>query len=262
MPRTCLTILVAVLLASALPALAADQTACPRPYTLALHEHGLLYSADTDRGIDKDTVDRLEERSGCKIVVSLMPRARIWQLIESGALDFSLSGITNDERNQFASFAWYFSDKYYLLVRKDLDVRSIDEFSRSTRLQLGVIRSFRYSPTANRFVDNLQAEQRVVFASSLEPLYNMLLSGQIQGMIIEPFDYPALQEQSIREATQLLEFNDPAVPHGLIMSKKSLSPAEQERWRAIIATMKNDGTVLSIFKTYFPDAMAESMVNY
>ena len=27
---------------------------CARTYTLALHDHGLRYSADTDSGIDKD----------------------------------------------------------------------------------------------------------------------------------------------------------------------------------------------------------------
>ena len=92
---------------------------CSRPLTLALHDHGLLYSAETNTGIDKDFADELIRRSGCKVTVSLMPRARIWQLIESGALDFSLSGIANNERYRFASFAWYFSNKYYLLVRKD-----------------------------------------------------------------------------------------------------------------------------------------------
>jgi polar amino acid transport system substrate-binding protein len=262
MHRGCLAFLVAVLLATASPGQTAEPSACPRPYTLALHEHGLLYSADTDRGIDKDTVDQLVERSGCKIIVSLMPRARIWQLIETGALDFSLSGITNDERDQYAAFAWYFADKYYLLVRKDLKATSIDDFQRAAKFQLGVIRGFRYSPNANRLVDTLQADQRVVFATTLDPLYTMLLAGRIQGMIIEPFDYPALQEASIREATQLLEFNDPAVPHGLIMSRKGLSDAEQNRWRAIIASMKSDGTFLRIFQTYFPEAMANSMVNY
>ena len=83
---------------------------CSRPLTLALHDHGLLYSAETNSGIDKDFADELIRRSGCKVTVSLMPRARIWQLIESGALDFSLSGIANNERYRFASFAWYFSN--------------------------------------------------------------------------------------------------------------------------------------------------------
>jgi polar amino acid transport system substrate-binding protein len=105
-----------------LPASRADGPDCSRPYTLALHDHGLLYSAATDTGIDKDFADELIRRSGCKVNVSLMSRARIWQLIESGALDFSLSGITNPERDKYAAFAWYFSNKYYLLVRKDAGI--------------------------------------------------------------------------------------------------------------------------------------------
>lgn len=35
---------------------------CSRPFTLALHDHGLLYSADTDTGIDKDFADELIRR--------------------------------------------------------------------------------------------------------------------------------------------------------------------------------------------------------
>ena len=113
---------------------------CSRPLTLGLHEHGLLYSSQAGEGIDKDVADELIRRSGCKVSVTLMPRARIWQLIESGALDFSLSGITNDARDQFAGFAWYFSNKYYLLVRKDASVQKLAEFQRNPVLKLGVIR--------------------------------------------------------------------------------------------------------------------------
>jgi polar amino acid transport system substrate-binding protein len=157
---------------------------CSRPYTLALHDHGLLFSADTDTGIDKDVADELVRRSGCKVTVSLMARSRIWQLIESGALDFSLSGITNAERDKFAAFAWYFSNKYYLLARKDSGVLSQTDFEKNGKLQLGVIRSFRYSESANRLVDKLHEENRVSQAGGLEPLYQALMANKIQGMII------------------------------------------------------------------------------
>ena len=156
---------------------------CSRPFTLALHDHGLLYSADTDTGIDKDFAEELTRRSGCQIGVSVMSRARIWQLIESGALDFSLSGIANTERNQYASFAWYFSNKYYLLVRNDADIRKLSDFEHTDRFQLGVIRSFRYSASANRLVDKLASENRVTQAGALDPLYQALILRRIQGMI-------------------------------------------------------------------------------
>jgi polar amino acid transport system substrate-binding protein len=235
---------------------------CSRPFTLALHDHGLLYSADTDTGIDKDVADELIRRSGCKVTTSLLARARIWQLIESGALDFSLSGITNAERDKFAGFAWYFSNKYYLLVRKDSGVRNQVDFEQNDKLQLGVIRSFRYSPSANRLVDKLQATNRVSQAGGLAPLYQTLMLSQIQGMIIEPFDYPSLEEKKVRDITTIIEFTDPPVPHGLIMSKKALPPAEQEKWRALVNGMRSDGTMRRIFEKYFNPDLAAAMVDF
>lgn len=249
----------------ALGALGVAQAAaptCSRTFTLALHDHGLLYSADTDTGIDKDVADELIRRSGCQVTVSVLPRSRIWQLVESGALDFSLSGITNPARDKFAAFAWYFSNKYYLLVRKDTGVRQLADFEGNERLRLGVIRSFRYSDTANRLVDQLHHDDRVTLAGGLAPLYQTLLLNHIQGMIIEPFDYPALGEKKLREITSIIEFNDPAVPHGLIMSRQALSATEQESWRALVQGMRADGSMRRIFEKYFKPDMAAMLVNF
>jgi polar amino acid transport system substrate-binding protein len=261
-PLCRLLMLVTALAAPAGMVVASQPPDCSRPLTLALHDHGLLFSAQTGEGIDKDVADELIRRSGCKVNVSLMPRARIWQLIESGGLDFSLSGITNEARDRFAAFAWYFSNKYYLLVRKDAGVQRIPEFSASPGLKLGVIRSFRYGPTANKFVDELEAQSRVTYATQLDPLYEVLLDNRVQAMIIEPFDYPAVQSAKLREQTQILEFNDPPVPHGLIMSKRSLTAEQQHAWRSLMESMRADGTVQRIFEKYFKPELARSMTRF
>lgn len=246
-------------MATAQPASGPD---CTRPLTLALHDHGFLYSAQTDTGIDKDFADELIRRSGCKFIVSVMPRARIWQLIEAGALDFSLSGITSEARDKFAGFAWYFSNKYYLLVRKDAKVQQVTDFENNQKLILGVVRSFHYSENANRLLDTLKVERRVEYATRLEPLYEILKLNRIQAMVIEPFDYPQVEATSIRSLTTIIDLNDASVPHGLIMSKKSISPAEQEKWRALVNNMRADGTVLRIFEKYFNPDLAKSLVNF
>ncbi len=241
---------------------AASQPDCSRPYTLALHAHGLLYSSETGEGIDKDFADELIRRSGCKVSVTLMPRARIWQLIESGALDFSLSGITNEARDRFAAFAWYFSNKYYLLVRKDAGVASPTEFAGNRALKLAVIRGFRYSASANRFVDLLDAQARISHGTQLDPLYEVLLDNRVQAMIVEPFDSPTIEGSRIREQTTLLAFDDPPVPHGLIMSRKSIPPAEQLAWREVVNSMRADGTVQRIFEKYFKPELARTLTQF
>ncbi|WP_428510702.1 substrate-binding periplasmic protein [Roseateles sp.] len=252
--------MVGLLLGALAPAHATSGPDCSRPFSLALHDHGLLYSAETGSGIDKDIADEMARRSGCKFFVSLLPRARIWQLIESGALDFSLSGISNAQREKFASFAWCFSNRYQLLLRRDSQVQKIEDFERQRGLKLGVIRSFRYSESANRLVDKLAEQQRLVQSSGLSALFDALSAGQIQAMIIEPFDLPTLQSARIRELAQVLDFGDAPVPHGLIMSRASLSDAEQARWRELIEGMRRDGSLLRIFEKYFRPEMARAMV--
>ncbi len=243
-------------------ALAVDRPDCGRPLSLALHDHGLLYTSQTGQGIDKDFADELIRRSGCRVSVVVMPRARIWQLIESGALDFSLSGITNASRDRFAGFAWYFANPYYLLVRNDAGVRHLSDFENSPALRLGAIRSFRYSPSANRLVDRLHADGRVSYATRLDPLFQVLLNNAVQAMIVEPFDDPVVQRGPLREQTTKLAFDDPPVPHGLIMSKKSLSPVQQQAWRALVDGMRADGTVQRIFERYFNPELARSLTQF
>ncbi|MBA5608476.1 transporter substrate-binding domain-containing protein [Duganella sp. FT3S] len=241
---------------------AAPTPNCSRTYTLAYHEHGMLYSKALDQGIDKDVAEEMIKRSGCKFTVTVMPRARIWALIESGQLDFSMSGITNPERDKFAAFGWYLFNKYYLLVRKDAGVRSIDDFQRRQDLSLGTIRSFRYSERFNHLADALRAENRINEVVNHEQLLGMLKLNRIQGIIIEPFNYSQVQQRELSELTNLFESDDPSVLHGLIMSKRSLSPEDQQQWRNIIDGMRRDGTLFQIMRKYFGDRQAKAMTTF
>ncbi len=244
------------------PAAPAARPDCSRPLTLGLHEHGLLYTGQTGEGIDKDIADEMSRRSGCRLTLTVLPRSRIWQLIESGALDFTLSGIANAQRDKFATFAWYVSNKYYLLVRRDTGVHSVAEFHSKHSLRLGLIRSFRYGDQANGFVDALEGEQRTTYAGSLDPLYTILLEDGIQAMIIEPFDFPAIAGAQLKAQTSILDFGDPPVLHGLVMSRKSLSPPQQAAWRDLVDSMRADGTIRHIFEKYFPADLARQMTQF
>ena len=247
---------------AAAPSVAFPGLDCSRPLTLGLHEHGLLYSSQAGEGIDKDIAEEMARRSGCKLTLTVLQRSRIWQLVESGALDFTLSGITDPQRDKFASFAWYVSNRYYLLVRKDADVRSVAEFRRRNGLKLGVIRGFRYGPSANALVDRLDDDQRVTYATSLDPLYAILEENRIQAMIVEPFDYPAIETAEWKALTTILEFDDPAVAHGLVMSRRSLGAAQREAWQEVIKSMRADGTMTRIFEKYFPAELARAMTQF
>jgi polar amino acid transport system substrate-binding protein len=141
-------------------------------------------------------------------------------------------------------------------------VPSIPAFVGKSPLRLGVIRSFRYGESANRTVDQLNADGRVDHATGLSPLYQLLLNNRIQAMVLEPFDFPALVEKKIRAATDIIEFADPSIRHGVIMSRKAIPANELDKWRALVDDMRADGTVRAIFEKYFKPALAAEMTNF
>ena len=111
-------------------------------------------------------------------------------------------------------------------------------------------------------VDKLDVSSRVSQSGGLAPLYQTLLANRIQGMIVEPFDFPALEEKKIRELSSIIEFSDPSIPHGFIMSRKSMPEVEQEKWRTLLNSMRSDGTMRRIFEKYFKPDLAEALVNF
>jgi len=121
-----------------------------------------------------------------------MPRARIWQLIESGALDFSLSGITNEARDKFAGFAWYFSNKYYLLVRKSAGVLQLTDFENDRKLRLAPSGVFDTAATRSSRGQAARRRARQLLDEPGAPLRNSD-PGSHPGMIIEPFDYSQVE---------------------------------------------------------------------
>ena len=112
-------------------------------------------------------------------------------------------------------------------------------------------------PCVARLLQGASVVVQILFGIAVFVMLN-----RIQGMIIEPFDYPTLEEKQIRDLTTIIEFNDPPVPHGLIMSQKALPAAEQEKWRALVNAMRADGTMQRIFEKYFKPDMAAAMVNF
>ena len=88
------------------------------------------------------------------------------------------------------------------------------------------------------------------------------MQGRTQAIIIEPFDYSDLDKYQVSKLVRILETNDQPTPHGLIMSKKTISPEQQERWREIINGMRRDGTLLKIFRKYFNREEAQQMTSF
>lgn len=270
MIRTVLRALACLLLATlSLPARAGPSPCANRPVSLGLYDYGLFYYMKTPRegeGIDKDIVDELARRSGCRIETRVMTRARIWIEMEAGRLDMTVSAIPTPERQKFAWFANYITAKNFVVLRRELTgVRGPDEFLARKELRFGVVRSFRHGTEQDRLLDTLRSQQRVDEFVDVEALFWALKQHQINAVFAQPFVYGKLirDDQLQNEVTVTDWFvQDRGVIGGLVMSRARFGKAEAEAWQALMADMRTDGTLLRIVSRYMPAEDARKMLDF
>lgn len=261
--------LIAILLA----AVTAIATAAPfdcgkEPIRLSFLDYGLLYDpAGGGHGIDKDIVDELIKRTGCRFDTRVLPRARSWADLASGDLDMFPTGIQNAERDRFAWFIHYMGMKNYAIVhvKNAASIKRAEDFIANKSLKFGVVRSFVHGEAQDKWLEQLRKEQRVQESPDAENLYKKLKEQRVDAMFSQPVVYHRnlkLLEMEKVVAVQDWTPNERGVAHGLVLSKKRFSEADAQRWRAVMAQMREDGTLKKIFSRYLAADEVAKMLEF
>lgn len=225
------------------------------PIRLAFYEFGLLYS--NGKGIDKDVIDELRIRTGCRFEFRVLPRARIWQELETGQLDMSVSGIQNPTRDRFAWFAPYMALKNLAITTASADKPSAtaEAFLAQPDYKWGAVRGFRHGEMADRFLTEMRHQNRVIEGSDAAQIFAMLKSGRVQGIFAQsPVYRQYLEQQMLTSQFELHDWapNENPVPHALILAKNRFSAKQAEEWRKLTDDLVRDGTMLRILRHYLP----------
>ena len=232
------------------PASAASASPCPdHPIRFAHYEFGLVYSSGYG-GIDDDVQKELMRRSACAFEVSLQPRARTWADLKSGHIDMAGSGIQTAERDAFAWFFPYIVEDNVIVLgpRVPREMHSLKAFLADPQLSLGGVRSYRYSPNYDAFVDQLIQARRHHEAADPGALFRMFEVQRFDAFITNPLLYLYYVKIKGLPNPQRLEDWDPAgaTPSGLVLSKKSFTEAQALQWGALIKGMLADGSIEAI----------------
>lgn len=243
---------------------AEDKPLCPTEISFGLYENGYIYDSKTDTGIDKDVVQELSRRTGCRFKMSLMARARIWHELGTGDLMTTGSGIQNPERDQFAWFIRYMGQKNYAIVRKSIKATSASEFLADHSLTWGVIRSYKHGQDADAFLEQL-GKQRIHEGVNLENEYKMLKAGRISAMFSPaPVAEKYLKELGLTADVRMEDWfpADPNIPHGFVFSRKHFTVDELQKWRAVFNGMLRDGSLKKIYAKYLGEASADRLLQF
>lgn len=238
---------------------------CPdRPIKLAFFESPVLYIQGS--GLDKDFVDELQRRSGCRFTTEVMPRARVWKDLEHGLLDMTTSVLPTPEREASLWIVNYFQLRsYVLLLKAQTDtLKSPEDFLAGPQtLTFGRVRGYKYGAALDSWIDKLEAQERVHDVTKTEQLYRMLAQGRIAAISASPMIYKqALAQYGLTDKVTIADWGGPTAnsPRGLGLSKRSFSEAQAREWRALVEDIRRDGTMRRLISKYMDARETEAML--
>lgn len=236
-----------------------------QPIKLAFFQLGLVY--DNGVGVDKDIVDELAKRTGCKFETQLMARARIWNDLESGDLDMGTCGIQNAARDKFAWFAHYMVMKNYAVInlKAAKNIKSASDFIANQNLQLGVVTSFKHGPDQDKWIEDLRKMNRVQYTAEPESILKKIKDERVDAMFSQlPVFKKFIKEFGMENDVVVQDWtpNEKVAPQGLILSKHRFSKEDAAKWQEVINEMKTDGTLKKIYMHYFSASEADQLLDF
>jgi polar amino acid transport system substrate-binding protein len=181
-----------------------------------------------------------------------------------GILDMTVSAIETPDREKFARFvivSWD-HDEILAQVRPDFPA-SPESFLADRSLLVGTVKSFRYSPGVDEWVNALRAQNRAYEAPDLQTLFKVFDAGRVAAIPVEPEATSVLgQRYHLTHTIQRLDWfeHSKKVAGGLALSRSRLPEAVATRFQKEVETMRRDGTLLRIGEKYIDRADAMDML--
>lgn len=232
---------------------------------VAFYDHGALYSRDHTgqwHGVDKDVIDELGRRSGCTFKGFVDSRVRIWTALKAGTLDMTVSGIPTPEREKFAHFIPYLGTRNYVLLAKDVNARSMDEFLANPSLKIAVVRSFLHGEPYDSWLEKLRSQGRVYEAGDYSDIIRLLQIGRVQSVLALPTSWvPILRREGMTGDVKIMDWaQDQSVIGALVLSRKRIDAAKVDLLRKHMKEMLADGTMKAIYTRHLGAELAPALL--
>ena len=236
---------------------------------VSFYELGALYYRDANgdwAGIDKDIIDELARRLGCRFIPNTDSRVRIWTNLALGKLDMTVSGIATPEREKLVQVVPYMVDRNFVMLRPDAaaNIDSLESFLAAPEYKVAVIKSFRHGAIYDAWLDKLRAQGRVYETSDYTSLLRLFRLRRVDAVLAPGVSWmPIVQQEQMVGQYRLMDWapKDNFVA-GLVLSRRRVQEASVAQFRRAIQNMRDDGTLKAIFERHVGPELAAIMVNY
>nr|WP_233411167.1 transporter substrate-binding domain-containing protein [Rugamonas sp. CCM 8940] len=254
--------------------IAAPRAATHAPFdcgdiAVAFYEHGALYYRDGNgrwTGIDKDIIDELGKRLGCRFHGFVDSRVRIWTNLKGNTLPMSVSGLATPERLQFARFVPYFTARNYVLLQKNTSpaVHDLASFLAEPSYKVAVIKSFKHGATFEPWLSELRRQGRVYETADYSSLMRLFKLGRVQAVLALNTSWaPLVRQRDLGEGVKIMDWAPKdVIVGGLVLSRQLIPEATAEQFALALHAMREDGTLRAIFTRHVGAELAAGMFNF
>lgn len=234
------------------------------PYRAAFYDYAVLYHRDADgqyRGIDKDVLEELARRTGCRFDTVLESRARTWALMASGGLDITLSAVMNAERERIVELVPYLQSHRAIVLRSRTVPGTPDAFLRDDERRLLKVKAARDGPQMEALLAQLDSRGRLVEAPDQPTAVRAFKAGRADALLIGTASLARLRQQDADFTAFDAVFWTPAerVVGALALSRERVAEADRAKLRDALQAMRRDGSLDAILRRHVGDKLALSL---
>lgn len=234
------------------------------PYRVAFYEYAVLYHRDGDgqyRGIDKDVIDELARRSGCRFEPRLESRARTWALLASGGVDITVSAVMNAERERIVELLPYVQSRRVVLLHDRAVPGTPEAFLQDGQRRLLKVRAARDGPRMEALLAQLQQRGRIVEAPDQPSAVRAFKAGRADALLIGVTSLARLRQLDPELQAYEAAVWAPAerVVGALALSRQRVSEPDRERLREALLAMRRDGSLDAIVRRHAGDKLAPAL---
>jgi polar amino acid transport system substrate-binding protein len=214
------------------------------------------------QGVYPDVLRNLSGKEGCEFVFSMVPRARLEALFESGRADMLIPASRSSARDALGVFVPLIYSRATLLslTADRLKLRSAQDLIDRRELKVGIVRGFDFGPAYQALVKELGTQGRLVQDVDATSIARLLQSDAIDVTIMAPSillgailvdpKTAGLADKLRSEPIDELPWGE----SGVYLSKTALDDANRAALQELLERAARSGAVWKAFQRYYTAA--------
>ena len=252
----------------ALPLLA--RADCSRDIHVPVSQIGasVVGAGTTVSGIYPDLLRNLGAKMGCTFIFSVVPRARLEALFETGKADLLIPASGTPRRDQHGLFIPLLGNRPLLITLQGArePITTMQELIERREVRVALVRGYDYGPSYQALAKELGSQGRLFYEVDALSVARLMQSGFIDATIMNPTILAGMAQNDARVsglADRLRLEALPELPWGLsgaYISRKSLNANDQAVLRELLEKAARSGAIMESFqRSHRPELLSASI---